>query len=404
MATTVNATLKMKRGTEASMPTLKDGQLYLCSDTHKVYKGTSTGDNILISDIAQLNARMKNILSITRNIEGKTIKIIGDSITAGTKSSDYSCTGETIYGSYKVNVGTKCWANKLKTYLETNYNCTVNNYGISGLKSSDIVSHLADLIKSTDDIIICTIGKNNRLVNGGDITLEDDIYAIYNYVKNLGKEIIFVSCIAGTLAEETGSVGATKYFQNYDVDNIYMKVCSGLGIEYISMYKLFQDYLENNSINLSSVLDTTDQQHPTDKGYEIIYNLMLKALGFSDRKNLDIVHDTGWLTLDIDTDSFVASANNVPQIRRIGKQIYLRGSICKTVSTKQTLLYIPIELLPEKSIEIWENTNKSVPFGLAIMAYNATVGKIDIVGAYLESDISTNYINLGAVPSWIARN
>lgn len=55
MATTVNASIRHKRGTEASMPTLKDGQIYLCSDTHKVYKGTSTGENILICNISALN-------------------------------------------------------------------------------------------------------------------------------------------------------------------------------------------------------------------------------------------------------------------------------------------------------------------------------------------------------------
>lgn len=67
MATTVNATLKHKRGTEASMPTLKDGQIYLCSDTHKVYKGISTGENILISDIAQLKEKV-NKTDIVNNL------------------------------------------------------------------------------------------------------------------------------------------------------------------------------------------------------------------------------------------------------------------------------------------------------------------------------------------------
>lgn len=73
MATTVNATLKHKRGTEASMPILKDGQIYLCSDTQKVYKGTSTGENILISDIASLNANAQKIEEINMRTYSKVL-------------------------------------------------------------------------------------------------------------------------------------------------------------------------------------------------------------------------------------------------------------------------------------------------------------------------------------------
>lgn len=56
MATKINARLRHKRGTEISIPTLVDGQIYLCTDTHKIYKGTSTGENILIGDIKQLTS------------------------------------------------------------------------------------------------------------------------------------------------------------------------------------------------------------------------------------------------------------------------------------------------------------------------------------------------------------
>ena len=72
MAQTINVTLKHKRGTEASMPTLKEGQIYLCSDTHKVFKGTSSGENILISDIVALNNLTKVTGTWTPIIYGLT--------------------------------------------------------------------------------------------------------------------------------------------------------------------------------------------------------------------------------------------------------------------------------------------------------------------------------------------
>lgn len=53
-----------------------------------------------------------------------------------------------------------------------------------------------------------------------------------------------MSCIPQVADEEVGMLGATKYSTTQDVDNIYFKVCSNLGIEYISMYKLFTEYIE----------------------------------------------------------------------------------------------------------------------------------------------------------------
>ena len=54
MATIVNAKFKQKRGTEESMPTLLEGELYVCTDSKKLYVGTASG-NQLICDISKLN-------------------------------------------------------------------------------------------------------------------------------------------------------------------------------------------------------------------------------------------------------------------------------------------------------------------------------------------------------------
>lgn len=69
MATKINARLRHKRGTEGSIPTLVDGQIYLCTDTHRIYKGTSTGENILISDINKLNTIYNDNLLINGDFQ-----------------------------------------------------------------------------------------------------------------------------------------------------------------------------------------------------------------------------------------------------------------------------------------------------------------------------------------------
>jgi len=315
-------------------------------------------------DIAtHLNARMKNILSITRNIEGKTIKIFGDSIVVGNGSSDLSLVGETIYGNYKSNIGVKCWAGQLKTYLETKFNCTVKNYGISGIDSTTIVNQLSDLIKSTDDIIICMIGKNNRNTEDGIIRLKSDLVTIYNYAKNLGKEIIFLSPPPALTTDEN-----TRKHDTIDVDNAIMQTCSNLNIEYISIYKSFIEYLEENSINLSSVL--SDKLHPNDKGYNIIYNLVLNKLGFADRRNVDNMHDTGWETITLTH----ASATGTLKIRRIGVVVYFYYEVTLSEALSvATIASIPSGFSPTTfPIDHWGLSTSYVDSGISI-AIDSTI-------------------------------
>lgn len=104
MSTTVNATLKHKRGTEESMPVLKDGQIYLCSDTHKVYKGTSTGENILICDIASLNAMANDKADLANpNFTGiPTINNKNILVDDKTEGSNTILNGIVSYGNNKV--------------------------------------------------------------------------------------------------------------------------------------------------------------------------------------------------------------------------------------------------------------------------------------------------------------
>jgi hypothetical protein len=57
----VNASLRHKRGAETSAPVLKDGQIYLCTDTDKIIKGTASGNKVIgdinrVKDIAVFGA------------------------------------------------------------------------------------------------------------------------------------------------------------------------------------------------------------------------------------------------------------------------------------------------------------------------------------------------------------
>lgn len=134
--------------------------------------------------LAYMSKTAKAITSkIVNATTTKNIALVGDSITGGVNGTGFALTGDIIYGGYRTNLNGHCWANSLKTFLESKYICTVTNRGVPGLKSMDIASNLSTFIKSTDDIVIIMVGTNNRLVSTGLASLESDLTTIIIIVK-----------------------------------------------------------------------------------------------------------------------------------------------------------------------------------------------------------------------------
>lgn len=239
------------------------------------------------NNTSQLNARMKSILAITNKITSATsdkkinIKFIGDSITAGVGGTGYNLNGDIIYGTHKINTSGHCFANNIKSYLESKFNCNVKNFGIGGITSQNIVSNLSSLISENDNIVVCMIGTNNRHETDGVNVLKNDLKTIYNYVKNLGNEIIFMSSIPTTDENEIYT------YKMDDIDNAVMSVCSQLGIEYISLFKLFAEYCESRSFGMANLL--SDGVHPNDNGYDALTYIILNKFGIGYKKSIDIV-------------------------------------------------------------------------------------------------------------------
>lgn len=81
---------------------------------------------------------MKSLLE-----KGVVVKLLGDSITAGAGTSDDNRTGEIITmidgEIFERQVGKKCWASLLASYMDTNYpNSALINSGLSGINSNVI--------------------------------------------------------------------------------------------------------------------------------------------------------------------------------------------------------------------------------------------------------------------------
>lgn len=289
-----------------------------------------------LKDLA--NSRFINIFSITKNITGKNIKIIGDSITSGVRGTGFAMDGEQFYGEFKENTSGHCWANSLKTYLQTNFNCTVHNYGVGGLNSTDLANNISTFVKNTDDIVLCMVGTNDRQLTNPTTIIQNNIKTIYNYVKNLGKEIIFLSALPALENVETYNC------KMKDIDNAIMNVTSSLNLEYISAYKLVVDYLESRDMKLADIL-SDDYVHPNDNGYDIMFYLILNKLGFSKINSLDYIHDTGWMDIPLSSGITVLDGYAY-QYRRIGKQVFLRAPLVGVAQAQQVVGTLPVGFRP----------------------------------------------------------
>lgn len=225
------------------------------------------------------------------------IKLIGDSITHGMGGTGY--TNDAEHGelictdgdrSWYVNSGGVCWANMLKSYLEEKFHCTVKNYGTSGRASGHLRLYLDQLIDDDDSIIICMIGTNDRNNESDPYsshqrnpsqTLEN-LQAICDYCTALGKDIIFMSSIPASVQNENNN----KVCHMEDIDNVMMKLAAQNHMEYISVYKEFLQYCKYADISIDSLL--SDGLHPNDSGYEVMFEIITKALGFGiKRSNAD---------------------------------------------------------------------------------------------------------------------
>ena len=233
----------------------------------------------------------KDVLKIMSKVvlskETINIKLLGDSITHGVGGTGFKQDGEHIVHEFSRNKDGYCWAKMFKEYMQSHFDCTVTNNGCTGTTIEFIIDNFDKLVDKEDDIIICTIGTNNRHQYKKDApkhTKEEHMKEFYNNIlklhnmfKEAKKDVIFVANIPSSFENEKDGENYWRIFHMNDVNNIYMKASVESGFPFISMYQKFLEYCDLKDITVESLLD--DGLHPNDKGYEVMFKLILKELG-----------------------------------------------------------------------------------------------------------------------------
>ncbi len=242
---------------------------------------------------------MKNIVNIIRNSEKTVnIKLLGDSITHGMGGTGYKESGEYIVfdelhnSDWHRNPDGFCWAKLFKEYMEENYNCTVTNNGCSGVNISFVTKHFDTLVDEKDDIIICTIGTNNRhwFFDWGEKpdketfteSVYKDILELNEKLKKSGKYYVLVANIPCSQSREADGDIFWHIIDMPDINALYYKAQKECGFSFLSLYDKFSDYCKENSVTVDSLL--ADGLHPNDEGYKVMFNLIMNEMGVEDDK------------------------------------------------------------------------------------------------------------------------
>ena len=61
------------------------------------------------------------------------------------------------------------------------------------------------------------------------------------------------------------------------INDSYKKLAKEYGANVLSLYDLFSDHCEKNNLSIDELL--CDGVHPNDKGYRVIFDLLIKAFG-----------------------------------------------------------------------------------------------------------------------------
>lgn len=217
------------------------------------------------------------------------IKLLGDSITHGVGGTGFEQDGEPIVEGWARNPKGYCWANRMKSFLESRYHCVVNNNACTGTTIEFIMKHFDTLVDPEDDIVLCTIGTNNRhqyFETGPKRTAEElkqefyaNILALYEKFQLAGKQVIFVANIPASAENEMDGDNFWRIIHMNDIEDLYQKAAFACGFPLIRLYSLFQADCSIRGVAVDSLL--ADGLHPNDAGYDVMFRLLLEELGIA---------------------------------------------------------------------------------------------------------------------------
>ena len=232
--------------------------------------------------------RISIIITSLIGISPISIVFIGDSIVEGYGSSDYNGGISEGHSDHQIpnrtktwyrNTGSKCWANQMINYMTSTYsNVTACNNGIGGFSLGDIYDSI-DLLAQNDDgtkpdVVILSAGTN-----GGKSQANINAY-VTNHLINIVNWLKANGIVPIVLTNTPYTENTTNKPQA--IQSGIKKACNLTGIRCYDLLSTLNRYIWEHNVPIGPSEDHTtflyDSLHPSDLGYEIMYELLKEIL------------------------------------------------------------------------------------------------------------------------------
>ena len=168
------------------------------------------------------------------------------------------------------------------TYLKLQKNVELINNGISGHQSHAVSITIRNTVLNTDDYIFYMAGTNDRKFYDSAWRTYSVVKFIYRWLKANRPNVKMIVMSANPCGNPEYIDPLVKFTME-DVDNALRKACYEDGIPYISNYKLFAEWLINESHLIEEI--SADNLHPNDLGHKFIFENILYNIGLSPKTN-----------------------------------------------------------------------------------------------------------------------
>lgn len=273
-------------------------------------------------DVQNITTQTDKYKTITKAQNNQTTYIIatGDSVTYSVKPHPSS---DQVTNPYPALLQTKL------RQIYNNNNITVENQGIPGISAGGWLSgtqYNDKVLSKNPDMIILMLGIND-IQSGNDLkTYESNMTQLIVQALNNNIEVILMTEPMIMVKNDWVASGNVQDVNSFNY--MYAKICYKLAEKYhigfIDLQQEFIDLFYKSNVYLpSDLINTTDFVHPTDLGYEMISDIVIK--NFKQRPVMIIDNPK---IIPVVGCPFVES--NI-KISGIGSANYLRFSNCYVI-------------------------------------------------------------------------
>lgn len=226
---------------------------------------------------------------IRRIKNGAKIKIAGDSLSAGTGSSNCVRTDEVIFKDgdnvFYRKIAPNSWGGLFEKYISEKYPLSsVSNKGCDGANTTQLLKNYDRIIDADDDIVILLAGANDRKRENGLQELYDNLSEFAELTEARGKLLVLASLNPST---EKNEFYFNRIHHSEDIVTVMSMVADEKGLLFADNYRYIQRYLLNSGRKIDDIICgagcENDGLHPSDFVQRLMYINLMETIGLGIR-------------------------------------------------------------------------------------------------------------------------